>query len=190
MSAAATSAGTEGAAPAPLEFGADQRFAVHIYATFRVKIPTVEGASVEELLAKAEKSAGLHEMSVRGSYDGEFAEEITGYLIDPLDSEGEVDSERSLVLDGDGKPAPQETPQQAINRLKARIDELEAFTMEVARTPKDHERVVEPGHIVEDDEAELSSDDALDSLHSIISSARKLVPEAVTVTTKTEEMNS
>ena len=65
---------------------------VHIYAVVRVKISDVEAETPKKAARKAEELVNLHDIldGRNGEYDIEWAEEVTGFTVDPLDEDGEV----------------------------------------------------------------------------------------------------
>jgi hypothetical protein len=68
---------------------------VHIYCIVRVKVPGVEADTPGEAAQKAEKATDL-DYAFR---DAEFAGDITGFLVDTLDENGERIKETDLKPD-------------------------------------------------------------------------------------------
>lgn len=64
------------------------KFRVHIYAVVRVPVE-IEAGSAREAALKAEKETDLFK-SVKGA---EYAEQITGFHVDELDENGEVNGD-------------------------------------------------------------------------------------------------
>lgn len=71
-----------------------------------------------------------------------------------------------MVSSTKGRP----TKQTLVKRLQA----LEKFVETIARLPKDGERVGRSGRVIEDDAAELESDDAVETYHILVDQARDL----------------
>lgn len=76
------------------------RRVVHIYATMRLRVEVPESTSNEDAIAKAEQQTDL-ECDLRR---GEFADEITCFLVDELDDDGGLIADR--LFDRDGSPVP------------------------------------------------------------------------------------
>ena len=62
------------------------RRVVHIYATMRVRVEVDDSTSNEDAIAKAEARTDLE----RDLHDGEFADEISGFMVDEVDAEGGI----------------------------------------------------------------------------------------------------
>lgn len=73
-----------------------KQFRVHIFATIRVPVCTM-ATDQKEAIRNVEKETDLHSLLSHGSL--EFAEEITGFLVDEFDEAGELMFERSQYYD-------------------------------------------------------------------------------------------
>lgn len=92
------------------------KYAVHLYTQVRIKVTGVEAQSPQEALKAAENSVDFHNLlqmnnpRLTGSSglqveSIEYAEAPLEYAcVDPLLSNGEVDYDMSVFLDGEGKP--------------------------------------------------------------------------------------
>ena len=92
------------------------KYAVHLYTQVRVKITGVEASTVAEAMEKAESAVQFHDLldnphPAGGCGNGmqveciEWAEAPLDYaLVDPLTNEKEVDYDKAVWLDRDGKP--------------------------------------------------------------------------------------
>lgn len=85
-----------------------KKYNTHIYAVVRVKVPNVESATPKGCnIVRNPKVQDLDLHSIldgnHNGYEVEYAEDITGYVIDPLDENGEVEYNNSLSLDANGK---------------------------------------------------------------------------------------
>ncbi|MEN8751122.1 hypothetical protein [Marivita sp.] len=74
------------------------RRVVHIYATMRLRVEVPESTSNEEAIAKAERMTDLS----RDLSGGEYADEISCFLVDELDEDGDIIVDR--LYDRDGAP--------------------------------------------------------------------------------------
>lgn len=91
MTTAPNSASAEGALPTR---------AVHFYATMRLRVVIPDAISDAEAIAKAESCTDLN-YALR---NGEYADEISGYLVDELDLSGDIVSEAFYDRDGNLVP--------------------------------------------------------------------------------------
>ena len=75
------------------------KYDVHIYAVVRVPIRGVDAKSPEEAVKKVDEEVNLHEILDRGIV--EYAEDVTEYLVDEVELNGDI--KRSFKLNKDGK---------------------------------------------------------------------------------------
>jgi hypothetical protein len=75
------------------------KYDVHIYATVRVKVCGVEANSQKEAIKKAEAQTDLYETLGESGHGTEYAEEITGFLVD---EEGDTEYQQTRSYNGKG----------------------------------------------------------------------------------------
>jgi hypothetical protein len=81
------------------------RFDVHIYVIARLKVAGIEAKSPHDAARKAARMVNLHQAIAAG--DAEYAEEIEGFLVDPLDeSEQRIEGESVYCDMTDEEPIP------------------------------------------------------------------------------------
>lgn len=68
------------------------KYDVHIYAIVRVKVAGVEASSPAEAASHAESNTDLY----TGFKDGEYVDQIDGFLVDTLNAAGKIIAETSL----------------------------------------------------------------------------------------------
>ena len=75
------------------------KYNVHIYTVVRVKVEDVEGENAIDAIKNAHENVDpyLYSMfdNISGHFETESAEEVSGYLVDELDENGEVDYEKT-----------------------------------------------------------------------------------------------
>ncbi|TXG96155.1 MAG: hypothetical protein E6R08_10305 [Nevskiaceae bacterium] len=96
---------------------------VHIYAVVRVKVANLTAGSLKALLEGAEEQAQLPSL-FHG--DAEYAEEITGFLVDPLLGDGSVDYDNCMYVNPDGTLMPQQSLEAQNRELRAEVTALKA----------------------------------------------------------------
>ena len=79
------------------------KYDVHIYPIVRLRVAGVEADSPEEAARRAEESLDLHRLVACGA--AEYAEDLDGFLVDPLDARGEPVDGQSVSLDGGPRAA-------------------------------------------------------------------------------------
>lgn len=94
---------------------------VHIYAVVRYKYAGIPAESQTDAIAAADKLFAASQG--RDATDSEYAEEITGYLVDEA---GDEEYENTQEYDGDGKPLPGVWIDPA-KALKALLTQLEGI---------------------------------------------------------------
>ena len=73
------------------------RFDVHIYAIARLKVAGVEADSSQDAARNAEDLVDLHQAVAAG--EAEYADDIEGFLVDPLDESGQRIEGKSVYCD-------------------------------------------------------------------------------------------
>ncbi len=138
---------------------------LHIFAVTRIKIETeIDPNNITaEAIDEAIDGVDLYD-AVRNS---EYAEDIQGVMVDVPDESSEegyhgvfFDNIAGNFVQGDS--------------LESRYNELLQFVRETALTAKDGE-CIKDGQVVDDDNAEMSIDEAYDAVSTIVNSARTLL---------------
>lgn len=148
------------------------RYRVHLYATARhaVDVQADVADGHQSAMTIATTTTDLHEVVSAGK--AEYAEEITAYLVDNLDQQGNLID--SVLYDGDMQFARQDSAAA----IKQRLLDLEELASTLARVCLDEERLQDDGTIVADESAVLESDDAVETLGSLVRQARTLLKGA------------
>ena len=76
------------------------KYNVHTYAVIRIKVPCIEANNMKKAMEKSDTITGgiINNLAHLG-YEVESAEEITGYVVDPLDKDGEIIYDASVSFD-------------------------------------------------------------------------------------------
>ena len=77
------------------------KYNVHAYAVIRIKVPGIEADNMKEAIEKSDKvtESILGNLYLIYGYETESAEEVTGYVVDPLDADNEIIYDCSVSFD-------------------------------------------------------------------------------------------
>jgi len=80
---------------------------VHVYTVVRVRIPNIHADSYQDAIHKALESFGAEQIA-ESRFEKEYAEDVVGYLVDELSTDGEImngtyfcDSAHSAIVSRD-----------------------------------------------------------------------------------------
>lgn len=152
------------------------QYNVHVYAPVRMLFKGIEAESQQDAMNVAEERF-LESVSERLSMDkpfggvvehAEWDESFSAFLVDEV---GDDEYTKSCAYDGLGRPQDQVDAEAASLRLFARY---RALVEQIAGLRNDQEASDGKGGWVEDPEAFMDADDAIDTLRALITKAREL----------------